>query len=45
MAQLKEIVETENNRSENGAWSTIYLFLEKNSNMFWRAFEWSAWLV
>ena len=39
MAQLKEILETERNR--NGDILGIYLFAE---GMFYRAYEWSAWL-
>ena len=39
MAQLKEILETERNR--NGDLTAIHLFAE---GMFYRAYEWSAWL-
>lgn len=41
MAQLKDILEIERNRSEKGTYSTIYLFPE---GTFYRAYEWSAWL-
>jgi len=40
MSQLKEILEIENNRTEDNR-STIYLFQEGS---FYRAYEWSAWL-
>ena len=39
MAQLKEILEIERNR--NGDNTSIHLFAE---GMFYRAYEWSAWL-
>ncbi len=39
MAQLKDIIEVENSR--NGDTTSIHLFAE---GMFYRAYEWSAWL-
>ena len=39
MAQIKEILEIENHRTND--WTTIYLFAE---GLFYRAYEWSAWL-
>ena len=41
MAQIKDILEVERNRSEKGTYITIYLFPE---GTFYRAYEWSAWL-
>ncbi|MBQ8957227.1 MAG: hypothetical protein IJ057_01780 [Bacteroidales bacterium] len=41
MAQLKEILEIERKRMEEGPWGTIQLFPE---GTFYRAYEWSAWL-
>lgn len=39
MAQIKEILEIENHRADDC--KTIYLFAE---GLFYRAYEWSAWL-
>ena len=39
MAQIKERLEIENHRTND--WTTIYLFAE---GLFYRAYEWSAWL-
>jgi len=41
MAQLKEILEIERKRVEDGPYCTIQLFPE---GTFYRAYEWSAWL-
>ena len=41
MAQLKDILEIERKRMDDGPYSTIYLFPE---GTFYRAYEWSAWL-
>lgn len=41
MAQLKEILDIERSRMDNGTHNTIYLFPE---GTFYRAYEWSAWL-
>ena len=42
MAQLAEVFQIESDRHEPEKWSQIHLF---KMGDFWRAYEWSAWLI
>ena len=42
MAQIKDIIEIENRRTDDRERSIVYLFKEGS---FLRAYEWSAWLI
>ena len=42
MAKISEILEIEKDRSETKTWNVVHLFKDGG---FYRAYEWSAWLI
>ena len=42
MARIKDVLQIERNRTDKAEWNKIHLF---KMGDFWRAYEWSAWLV
>jgi len=42
MAQLTECLAIESERKESSTWNKIHLFKQGD---FWKAYEWSAWLI
>ena len=42
MAKIADVLTTEQNRQASGEWGKIHLF---EMGDFYRAYEWSAWLI
>lgn len=42
MAKIADVLQIERNRTDKSEWNKIHLF---KMGDFWRAYEWSAWLV
>ena len=42
MAKIANVLQIERNRTDKSEWNKIHLF---KMGDFWRAYEWSAWLI